>query len=400
MDLENNAAAANGCIAAASAHITLVQPKAAALAVLATLDKWQTAAPAPSPAARDAASHVDAHYMANSGDACTPPASSGKKPFLQRGSGLKRRQEAWRSEQRYIPPGGFLLAPELDASQAPFGGALPAGARPPSAPAKPGQQTRAGGPSSAARQAGATAATPASRRGRLASTGEVWSAAAPASKAPSKHLLGESSGGRWVADRGQQEAAWGAGDAALVDNPAYLDSDLVAGYAPPLTWDMDAEDARTKPCADHDDNAQGSSSAAWGGHVGATATRAWEDDTLLRGPADGITDAARIAGGEAGCPDDEGAGLPLDGAWGARDVDEARARGSCLRGLALLACCLMEPSDPRAPQKRESPPMLTANPFYKSASCRVPGSAKLAQIHDDTFFLLVCVCVYWPKAFE
>lgn len=327
MDLENNPAAANGCIAAASAHITLVQPKAAALAVLATLDKWQTTAPAPSPAPRDAAYHVDAHYTANSGDASTPTASSGKKPFLQRGNGLKRRQEAWRSEQRYIPPGGFLLAPELDASQAPFGAALPAGVRPLSAPAKPGQQTRAGGDfSSAARQAGATAATPASRRGRLASTGEVWSAAAPASKAPSKHFLADSSGGRCMADCGQQEAAWGAGDAALVDSPAYLDSNLVAGHAPPVDWEMNAEDARTKPCADHKDAAQGSSSAAWGGHVGATATRAWEDDTSLRGPADGMTNAARIAGGEAGCSDDEGAGLPLDGAWGARVVDEACAR--------------------------------------------------------------------------
>ena len=60
--------------------------------------------------------HVNVSTGSSDVPASTPRVQAKpKRPFLQRGSGLKRRQQASMSDKRYIPKGGFVLDFAADA---------------------------------------------------------------------------------------------------------------------------------------------------------------------------------------------------------------------------------------------------------------------------------------------
>ena len=306
MSRENDAAIANGC----AAHITLASAKGAdvCLSPLPTaLDKYQ-----PAPVCLTQA-HAGENKGAQGLAPDAPATGSGKKPFLRSGSGLHRRQEAWRSAARYVPPGGFLLAPELPDGQEPLGAGPTQ--RPHTAPARPRQHMPGRAPLRGARdpnhasdpvQSGAAAPAAATRRGRSAA---ATGSAPGGSKAPSGGPLATE---EWL-DAGDER--WGAGDAALVgDNgDLYAESEAV-----PLRQSVGAEDAQ--PGSD-------AGAAEWQGCAD-------DDGEALRGSS--VDEHAQAyeglepgGGGALGTYGDSsvspaGAGLPLDGAWDARDVEEVR----------------------------------------------------------------------------
>lgn len=324
MDRENDAAVANGC----AAHITLAPAKGADTAlspVPPALGKWQ---PAPldalSFAHADAGEDGGAHAPAPD----APATGSGRKPFLRSGSGLQRRREAWRSAARYVPPGGFLLAPEVPDGQEPLGGG-PA-ARPHTAPARPRQHVpgrapaqrgardpdpkRASGPV----RSGAGAPTATARRGRSAAAhsqvrGEV--------QTPSGDPLAP---GDWL-EPGEER--WGADDAASVGD--YGDLHFGQGA---VELRRSGGDGGAQP-------GSGADAAEWQGHA--------EDGMALSGSSlDGHAQAyggLEVEGGGAletyggSTESPAGAGLPLDGAWDARDVEEVGYIGSFVQGCQHTA---------------------------------------------------------------
>ena len=319
MDNEKDAAIANGC----TAYVTIGDGKAgsAAGAPPVVPHTW-------SPPARPAAS-----VAAACSDTLTPELAPGPRPFLQRGSGTRRRQEAWRSEQRYVPPGGFLLAPELGEGQAPFGaGAGARDRRAHSAPAGAAGQPRrrAAAPAGASGGAAAASGAPALPRRRSAGAGPPSQGAAPAAEPPTvqppgaETLAGSLAGNGWD----ERERAWGAHDADLVDDSASRPADADRERAGPRTsadWHAAAAlDGRGAGAPLHAGEPHGSQAAApeqagagaeWAGEP------AWEEGALEERVADG----AWAPGGGGGRAAGADAGLP-DGAWDARDVEEVCVR--------------------------------------------------------------------------
>ena len=311
MDRENDAAVANGC----AAHITLAPAKGAdaGLSPLPpALDKWQ-----PAPADAVCLTQADAGESRGA-QAPAPATGSGKKPFLRSGSGLQRRRDAWRSAARYVPPGGFLLAPELPDGQAPLGGGPTA--RPHTAPARPRQhapgrapvQHATRDPASDPARSGAAAPAAAKRQGRsAAATGRAPGDPPPLCGAPADEE-------DWL-ETGKER--WGADDAASVGDDDDLHSVNNAGQP---RQSMGAEDAQP---------GSGAGAAEWQGR--------FVDGAALGGSSLGPHGQALegLENGEGGVLDayghrmvsPAGAGLPLDGAWDARDVEEV-----CL--LTFLRC--------------------------------------------------------------
>ena len=309
MDRENDAAVANGC----AAHITLAPAKGSDTSlspVPPALGKWP---PAPlDPLAfgqADAGEDVGAHAPAPD----APATGSGRKPFLRSGSGLQRRREAWRSAARYVPPGGFLLAPEVPDGQEPLGGG-PA-ARPHTAPARPRRHVpvrapaqrgardpgpkRASGPD----QSGAGAPTAAARQGRSAAA----SSQVPGEpQAPSGDPLATED---WF-EPGEER--WGADDAASVGEHGDLHVESGTLQLGRSMGEGDAQPGLGADAAEWQDHAE-EGAALGGSSLDGHAQAYWGLEVEGGG-------ALGTYGGSTVSP--AGAGLPLDGAWDAHDVEE------------------------------------------------------------------------------
>jgi hypothetical protein len=319
MDTENDAAIANGC----TAYVTLGEGKAGSAAGAAPGGPHAWSPPARPPGSATAACS----------DTRTPQLAPGPRPFLQRGSGTRRRQEAWRSEQRYVPPGGFLLAPELDAGQAPFGaGAGASDRRARSAPAGAAGQPRrrAAAPAGASGGAAAASRAPAPPRRRSAGAGPPSQGAPPAAEPPvmqppaGETLAAALAGSSWD----DRERAWGAHDADLVGDgapgPADADLDLAGPRTPAVQYAAAAMDGRGAGAPLQADPRGGRAAVPEEAGAGAewADKHAWEEGALDERAADG----AWAPGGGDGHAAGADAGLPLDDTWDTRDVEEVRTR--------------------------------------------------------------------------